>query len=101
MPLYAMIGYDHPDSIARRETIRAEHRAYFRANIDRVRLAGAFNDENGRQIGTMIVFEADDEQTVWDWIRDEPFCSNGIYRQLEVRLWNLVVGEIVRPESAA
>ena len=97
MPLYAMIGYDHPDSIARRETIRAEHRAYFHANLERVRLAGAFNDENGKQIGTMIVFEADDEQTVWDWIKDEPFCSGGIYRQLEVRLWNLVVGGIAPP----
>ena len=101
MPLYAMIGFDHPESITRRETIRTEHRAYFHAHLHRVRLAGAFNDENGKQIGTMIVFEADDEQTVWDWIKAEPFYSGGIYRQLGVRLWNLVVGGIVPPEPAA
>ncbi len=26
----------------------------------------------GEQIGTMLVFEADDEMIVWDWIQAEP-----------------------------
>jgi len=96
-----MIGYDHPESVTRREIVRAGHRAYFRANLDMVRLAGAFNDENGKQIGTLIVFEADSEQAVWDWIKQEPFYNFGIYKQLEVRLWNLVLARVPPKEPAA
>jgi uncharacterized protein YciI len=94
VPLYAMVGYDHPNAVANREPIRAEHRAYIRANLQPLRLAGAFNNDRGEQIGTMLVFEADAEQTVWDWIKAEPFYRGGIYQQCEVRPWNLVIGEI-------
>jgi len=99
MPLYAMVGYDHPNAAANREPIRAAHRAYFRANLAPVRLAGAFNNDRGEQIGTMVVFEADDEKTVWDWIKAEPFYQGGIYQQCEVRLWNPVIGGI-EPDPA-
>ncbi|HXO56077.1 MAG TPA: YciI family protein [Mycobacterium sp.] len=99
MPLYAMVGYDHPNAAANREPIRSEHRAYFRANLAPVRLAGAFNNDRSEQIGTMVVFEADDEKAVWDWIKAEPFYQGGIYQQCEVRLWNPVIGGI-EPDSA-
>ena len=99
MPLYAMVGYDHPNAVANREPIRAEHRAYIRANLQPLRLAGAFNNDRGEQIGTMLVFEADDEKTVWDWIKAEPFYQGGIYQQCEVRLWNPVIGGI-EPDPA-
>jgi uncharacterized protein YciI len=45
------------------------------------------------------VFDADDEKTVWDWIKAEPFYQGGIYQQCEVRLWNPVIGEI-EPDPA-
>jgi uncharacterized protein len=99
VPLYAMVGYDHPNAVANREPIRAAHRAYFRANLAPVRLAGAFNNDRSEQIGTMVVFEADDEKTVWDWIKAEPFYQGGIYQQCEVRLWNPVIGGI-EPDPA-
>jgi uncharacterized protein len=98
MPLYVMVGFDHPDSIARRETFRAEHRAYVIANMERIRLGGSFNDPNSKQIGTLLVFEADNEQAVWDWINVEPFYREGIFSQVEVRLWNLVIGKIAPQE---
>jgi uncharacterized protein YciI len=101
MPLYAMVGYDHPNAVANREPIRAEHRAYIRANLQPLRLAGAFNNDRGEQIGTMLVFEADDEKTVWDWIKAEPFYRGGIYLQCEVRPWNLVIGEIAPGPAVA
>ncbi len=94
-----MVGYDHPNAAADREPIRDAHRAYVRANLQKLRLAGAFNNDKGEQIGTMLVFEADDEKTVWDWIKAEPFYRGGIYQQCEVRLWNLVIGAIA-PEDA-
>jgi uncharacterized protein YciI len=101
VPLYAMVGYDHPNAVANREPIRAEHRAYVRANQHVLRLAGAFNNDKGEQIGTMLVFEAEDEQAVWDWIKAEPFYRGGIYKECEVRLWNLAIGQIAPEETTA
>jgi len=94
MPLFAMMGFDHPESITRREEFRAEHRAYVRANIAPLKLAGAFDDADGRQIGSLLVFEAPDEAAVWAWIEAEPFYRAGIYKEVRVRLWNLVIGQI-------
>jgi uncharacterized protein YciI len=100
VPLYVMVGYDHPNAVANREPIRAAHPAYFRANLAPVRLAGAFND-TGEQIGTAVVLGADDEMTVWDWIKAEPFYRGGIYQQCEVRLWKPVIGEIAPDPAVA
>ena len=94
MPLYAMIGFDQPDSIERREHFRAAHRAYVAGNIGVLRLAGAFNRDDDKQIGSLLIFEAPDEDAVWAWIKAEPFYKAGIYRQVEVRRWNLVIGQI-------
>jgi len=99
VPLYAMVGFDHPNAVANREPIRAAHRAYVRANMRMLRLAGAFDNDKGEQIGSLLVFEADDEKTVWDWVEAEPFYRSGIYKQCEVRFWKLVIGEI-SPSSA-
>jgi hypothetical protein len=49
----------------------------------------------------MLVFEADDEKTVWDWIKAEPLYQGGVYQQCEVRLWNLVIGEIAPGPAVA
>jgi uncharacterized protein len=96
MPLFAMIGFDQPDSIERREEFRAAHRAYVAEHIGALRLAGAFDREDGKQIGSLLIFEAPDEATVWAWITAEPFYQAGIYRQVEVRRWHLAIGEIAR-----
>jgi uncharacterized protein YciI len=101
MPLYAVIGFDHPESITRREEIRVEHRAYVRDHMTPIRMAGAFNNEADQQIGTLYVFEAKDEEAVWRWLKAEPFYRDGIYRQLEVRRWNLVIGAIAPMEIPA
>lgn len=94
MTLYAMIGYDRPDAVARRDEIRAEHRAYVRANQEKIRLAGAFTNEQDEQIGSLIVFEADNPEEVWDWIRQEPFYSDGIYETVHVKRWGVAIGAI-------
>lgn len=96
MALYALIGIDRPGAIERRDEIRAEHRAYVQANKDRIRIAGPFLDEAGAQIGSLIVFEADDPAYVWDWIHSEPFYQDGIYQHVEVRHWGVSIGGIDR-----
>jgi hypothetical protein len=37
---------------------------------------------------------ADDPQYVWDWIKAEPFYSDGIYENVEVRRWTVAIGAL-------
>ena len=55
---------------------------------------GAMMDDNGNQYGTMIVFDAESADEVWNWIRKEPFYCAGVYETMAVRKWNLVIGAI-------
>ena len=88
MALYAAIGFDQPPhAMARRNAMRAAHRAYVLVNAAPLRCAGAMRDDAGNQCGTIYVFEAASEAEVLDWLRKEPFYAAGVYQDLRVVLW--------------
>ena len=94
MTHFAFIGFDHPPhSMQLRDRFRAQHRAYIKDNDQNIRFAGAFYDQQGNQSGSLIIFEADETQQVWDWFRDEPFFKNGIYRDTHVIEWRLALNQ--------
>lgn len=95
MPLYAFIGFDHPPhSMALRDRLRAEHRAYVQGNDGGAVVAGAMYDSAGNQCGTLKIFEADSADVVWDWYRKEPFYANGVYRECRVVEWRMALNRL-------
>lgn len=94
MPLFAVIGFDHPPhSMELREKLRPQHRAYSQGKGEMTRLAGALYDPEGNQCGTLKIFEADNAQQVWDWYKDEPFFTNGVYKDFHVIEWRLALNQ--------
>jgi uncharacterized protein YciI len=90
MPLYAVIGFDHlPHSMALRDQLRAEHRAYVQQQDQGTRLAGAM-------YGTLKIFEANSAEEVWAWYREEPFFRNNVYKELHVVEWRLALNTLER-----
>jgi Uncharacterized protein conserved in bacteria len=89
MAYFAVIAFDKPDSAALREKLRAEHRAYGFANDQKTRIAGALYGDDGTQIGTLKIFEAETAEEVWDWYRKEPFYLAGLYADFKIIEWNL------------
>ena len=86
MPLYAVIGLDHPPhSMAKRNSVRQEHRQFVIDNDEVVSLTGPFLDEQGNQCGSFYIFEAENEQEVRDWLDREPFVAAGVYKELIIR----------------
>jgi uncharacterized protein YciI len=95
MPLYAVIGLDHPPhSMALRDRWRAEHRSYFLGNDRPIKLAGAMYDSDENQCGTLAIFEADSIDEVWDWYRREPFYTNGVYKNIHIVEWRLALNAL-------
>jgi ketosteroid isomerase-like protein/uncharacterized protein YciI len=86
MPLFAVIGLDHPPhSMDKRNAVRAEHRSYVLGHAEPIALVGPFLDEAGNQCGSFYIFDAKDEQEIRDWLKSEPFCTTDVYRDVIIR----------------
>ena len=85
MPLYAIIGFDHPPhSMKLREEFRPGHRAYVREHGQDVRMAGAFWDKDGNQCGSLFLVEGESAEAVREWFSKEAFCAAGVYKDIHV-----------------
>jgi uncharacterized protein YciI len=90
MPLFAVIGLDHPPhAMDRRDPLRAEHRTYVKDNDAPIRLAAVLVDDDANQCGTLYLFEAANQGQVREWLANEPFVVGDVYRDLVVREVNL------------
>jgi uncharacterized protein YciI len=95
MPLFAVIGLDHPPhAMARRDAARAEHRRYVVENDERIVFVGVCTDEDDNQCASFYVFDAESEQQVRDWLAQEPFVQGDVYGQLIVRRFLMGVNRL-------
>lgn len=85
MPTFAVLGFDHPPhSMALRDRVRAVHRAYVKANDQKLRLASVMLDADGNQKGTILYFEAESIEEVRAWVAAEPFYQHGVYESVHI-----------------
>lgn len=95
MAYFIVVGLDHPPhSMALREVHRADHRDHVLRHDADIRLAGAVVDDAGNQAGSIYVFEADSADQVRDWLAQEPFVKQGVYRDLQVLRWTPVLNRL-------
>jgi len=89
MTLFAVWATDGEGVLAARERVRSDHRARLRepgAHRVRVVLAGPTLDRAGGAMnGTLLVVEADDLESVRDFVQGDPYIEAGVYRSVEVR----------------
>lgn len=86
MPLFAVIGLDHPPhAMARRDAVRSAHRAYVVENDQQIAFVGVMLDEADNQCGSFYIFEADSEEAVRAWLAAEPFVAGDVYADVIVR----------------
>lgn len=90
--MYFALSYDLVDDyLDRRPAFRDEHLTLARAAVDRgeLRLAGAFGDPADR---ALLVWQTDDRSVVEDFVRHDPYVTNGLVRSWTIRQWNVVLG---------
>jgi uncharacterized protein YciI len=85
---FLLTAYDGTDGEAsgRRLSARPEH-------LDRIRdlkksgeflFGGAILDGNGNMIGSMIVFEFPDRETMDERLKDEPYIYASVWKKIEI-----------------
>ena len=97
--LYAIIATDHPDSLSRRLAARQDHLARLEQlkSEGRLILAGPHpavdsNDPGPAGFsGSLIVAEFDSLQSAQSWADADPYLDAGVYAQVQVKPFKLVL----------
>lgn len=89
MPLYVVYAKDKADSLQQRLDEYAAHRAYVEAQDElgqvSVVISGPLQTDDGTiMIGSMILLDAPDRETVMQFVADNPFNKAGIWESVSV-----------------
>ena len=90
---FLLLAYDGTDSDApeRRLKIRQEH-------LDKISnlkksgeflFGGAILDDEGKMIGSMILYEFPDRAALDERLKDEPYITTGVWKKIEIRPFRL------------
>lgn len=93
MPVFALIGWDAPDSAALRQKHRPLHLEGLNAlsAAGRLRQAGPLLDRAGQPCGSLVVFEADDLAAAQAFAAADPYIVNGVFASYDVHETKVVL----------
>ena len=94
MPLYALMCFDKPDSLALRMANREAHLAYAREHMARIKVAGPYLDEAGNMAGSMFLMEADSADALRAFNAKDPYTTAGLFERVEIRQWRVTLGTL-------
>jgi uncharacterized protein YciI len=85
---FLLLAYDgiNPEALQRRLKVREDHLE----KIEHLKRAGEFLfggailDENGKMIGSMIVYDFPDRQTLDERLKNEPYITGGVWEKIEI-----------------
>jgi uncharacterized protein len=86
---FLLVAYDGTDEEAlnRRMKVREEHlsKAAVLKKTGEMLFSGAILDDNGKMIGSMIVYEFSDRQSLDEKLRDEPYITAGVWQKVDIK----------------
>jgi len=90
---FLLIAYDWTDeeALQRRLNVREEHleKIGVLKRSGECLFGGAILDEEGKMIGSTIVYEFPDRQSLDVKLIDEPYINSGVWKTIEIRNFRL------------
>jgi hypothetical protein len=90
---FLLVAYDGTDSgaLERRLNARPGHLEKITAlkKDAEFLLGGAILDDNGQMIGSMIVYDFPDRQSLDLKLKEEPYIINGVWQRIEIKPFRL------------
>jgi uncharacterized protein YciI len=86
---FFFFGIGKPNVTAKRNTIVEAHRTHLmRVDDSNCLSRGFLTDVDARQwLGSAMVYEFADRETLDAFFRTEPYCTNGIYQRIDIFAW--------------
>jgi len=90
---FILLAYDGTDSAAldRRLSVRQEHLdkiGKLKTNREFL-FGGAILDDEGKMIGSMVLYEFPDRATLDERLKDEPYITEGVWKKIEIHPFRL------------
>lgn len=103
MPLYIIIGHDVANSSEQRALIRPVHLARLEKlqAENRLLVAGPTPTRHGESVmsGSVIIAEFADEDSLQQWLSEEPYLIHGVYSHVETRPFVMALGSALSHHS--
>ena len=84
-------AYDGPHMLEKRLAVRPRHLAGMERLKDHIIVAGGLLDEEGRMKGSALVMEFDSRTDLDDYLNNEPYVLEGVWKKIEVETMNVVL----------
>ena len=94
--LYAMIAKDKPGTGEQRTATRPVHLDHLNALGDKLVLAGALLDAEGKPEGSLMVIEAETIEAATAMFMADPFIKEGIFGSTEIKPWRLAINNMAK-----
>ena len=93
---FLIYAEDKSGSLHIRQDAREDHLAWFKApSAVKLLTAGPWLDDQGVMRGSLLIVEADDKDTVIEWLSHDPYKAAGLTAAVTVKAYKWVIG---RPE---
>ena len=90
---FLLLAYDgtDPEALQRRLNVREEHlkRISLLKSSGEFLFGGAILDNNGKMIGSMIVYDFPDRQSLEERLKDEPYLTGKVWEKTEIKPFRL------------
>lgn len=85
---FLLIAYDGTDRDAekRRLKVRSEHleKVGVLKRSGEMLFGGAILDDNGKMIGSAIVYDFPDRKSLDERLKDEPYINHGVWKEIKI-----------------
>jgi uncharacterized protein YciI len=83
--LFAVIRHDKPNSLSLRLSERPKHLEYLATVLDKIMYGGALLDDDGKQIGSMLIIDVADQADADAFAVADPYVDAGLFASTTVR----------------
>jgi uncharacterized protein len=88
--LFAVIRHDKPHSLSLRLSQRPKHLEYLKSVLDKIVYGGALIDDEGKQIGSMLIIDVTGKAEAEAFADADPFVEANLFASTSVRQFNPV-----------
>jgi uncharacterized protein YciI len=83
--LFAVIRHDKPNSLSLRLSARPKHLEFLKTVLGKIMYGGALLDDEGKQIGSMLIVDVADQAEADAFADNDPFVDAGLFASTSVQ----------------
>lgn len=91
--LFAVIRHDKPNGLELRLSERPKHLDYLKGVIDKIMNGGSLLDNQGKQIGSILIIDVEDEAAADKFAASDPYVEAGLFVSTSIQRFRPVFKE--------